>query len=493
MATASSNTSATSIAASMVATVLSATGDITNLTPGGVLRGIIDGTAQEIASLGQQQIDQFSAAVVSAPAQLYQVPPLPAIGSTYALTWTLASSAAASVTLAQGTGASVAQTSLVWQIGSPITLAPGTSQTVLATCTSVGSVTNVPANSITQVVNPVSGLTVTNASAEPTVQGRDAETPTQLQARIQNRVAGVQRGTRQACEQGALLTTLTTSAGSISEQVVKAKGYDYTPTSTYAVNAWLYVYNGSGPASADLLSTAQSIIDDGYLDAHNVEQPGFKAAGSYVTVLDAPEVPVNVAASILVAPGYTWAGVESAVTLAIQQWIQSLDLGTTLSISQLIDVILAVPGVADVQLTTPNANLTASLTVTAPTTSPTLTAASPSSATTLASGTYYVATAFANPWGTTPASPQGSVALTSGQAIDVAAITLPTGATEVVYYLSDAVGSTTVLEVATGTGSATTLTALPSSSASAPVSTNTATLQGVAWLPGTISLTQQTA
>lgn len=484
-------TAATSVAASIVATILSSSGAVTNLTPGSVMRGIIDGVAQEIAAINQASIDRYQAAVISAPANLYQVPYLAAVGSTYLLTWTLAATATGSYTLASGSLAGISGTALQWQTSAAATLAPGQSVVLAAQCTTSGTVTNVPANTITQVVSPVSGLSVTNPSAKPTLAGRNAETAIELQARLQNRVAGVQRATAKALEDGAQLTTLTDSGGNVIEEVIKAKAYDYTPTAEYPVNVWIYVYNGSGPASTTLLSTAQSIIDDGYTDAHGTAEPGFKAAGQFVTVIDAPEYQVNVTASLLLQAGYGWAAVESAATVAIQQRIDGLDLGGTLSTSQLIDAILAVPGVADVALSIPGGNLTASLTVAAPTASPTLSAVTPTTATTLASGTYYVATAFANPWGTTPASPQGSVTLASGQAIDVAAISLTTGATEVVYYLSESVGSTTVLQDAIGDGSAATLTALPSASANAPVTSNTATLQGAAWIPGTISLTQQ--
>lgn len=490
-----STTSATGIETAMVQALLSTTHQVTNLTPGGVIRGAFDSVAQQIAALQQQQEVLFSATANSVGAALYQVPPVPAIGSTYTLQWSLAASAAASVTLAQGTLAAVPSTALQWATTQTLTLAPGTSGTVSATATTTGTVTNVPAASITQVVQPIAGLTVTNPSAQPSQAGRDAETPTALQARIQNRVAQNQRGTNKACAAGALLTTLTDGSGAVTEQVVKAQAYTFAPTAAYPkVNAWCYVYNGVGPASATLLSTAQGILDTGYTDANGTVQPGFKAAGVFVTVADAPEVTQAVSATVTVAPGYTAATVESAVQTAVQTWITALDLGSAWVNSSLLQAILAVPGVADATITTPSANLPGPLYAPNPTQAPSLTATSPSPATSLAAGTYTVAVAYQTPAGWTLASPTATVTLTAGQAIQGAAIALPPGVsptnTQITVYLSTAAGSSTLGAVATvASGTAWTLTTLPTSGAAAPLTTSTAQIQGWAWIAGPITIT----
>lgn len=489
-----SATSATGIETAMVQALLSTTQQVTNLTPGGVIRGTFDSVAQQIAALQQQQGTLFSATANSVGAALYQVPPVPALGSTYTLQWSLAASAPASVTLAQGTLAAVPSTALQWATTQTLTVAPGTSGTVNATATTTGTVTNVPAASITQVVQPIAGLTVTNPSAQPTQAGRDAETPTALQARIQNRVAQNQRGTKNACAAGALLTTLTDGSGAVTEQVLKAQAVTFLPTAAYpTVNAWCYVYNGVGPASATLLSTAQGIVDTGYTDANGTAQPGFKSAGVFVTVADAPEVTQAVSATVTLAPGYTWATVQSAVQTAIQTWITALDLGSAWVNSSLLQAILAVPGVADAVLTTPSGNLPGPLYAPNPTQAPSLTATSPSPATDLAAGTYTVAVAYQTPAGLTLASPTAPVTIAAGQAIQVAVGTLPPGVsptnTAVAYYLSEAAGSSTILLATTTSATTTTLTTLPANGSPAPLSTSTAQIQGWAWIAGTITIT----
>ncbi len=118
--------------------------------------------------------------------------------------------------------------------------------------------------------------------------------------------------------------------------------------------------------------------------------------------------------------------------------------------------------------------------VTLPSAAPALTAVSGS--TSLAAGTYTVGYTWTTADGETPLSPTATVTITAGQAIQVSALTLPNvgqtppspNATGVNYYLSTAAGSSSVAYDATGTGAATTLTALPASGAASPPTVNTA-------------------
>ncbi len=107
-----------------------------------------------------------------------------------------------------------------------------------------------------------------------------------------------------------------------------------------------------------------------------------------------------------------------------------------------------------------------------PTVAPTLTATGTTG--TLPAGTYTVAWSGTNAFGETQISPTTTVTITAGQNIAVSAITLPATLTGVKYYMSVAVGSTSLAVTATGTGAATTLTALPPAGAEIPPVSNTA-------------------
>lgn len=479
----------TQIATDAITALTSSTSAVTNFNVGSLNRGLIDGFSAEASVIEQQIEAQTANAILNALYQLLDLQPTGAIGSVYSLTFSLASSASASYTLAAGSAVTIPNSSLQWLTGQSITIAPGGSQTITATCSTTGSITNVPANTITQLVVPVSGLSVTNPSAQPTVLGRDAETQVQLQAQLSGQINQLHRGDYSAVESGAITSQLVDASGNPTEQVVKAREAD---SNTYGLG-YCYVFNGSGPMSSALLSQTQNVIN-GYTDTSGVSHIGYKAAGVTMTVVDAPETVVNVAVAVLPKAGYTLAAVQGGVQTAVQAFLTNLDLGGirngiiygAVSTQQLAYAILAVPGVADVQITSPSTSLPGVPYVTNPTSAPVLTAVAGS--TSFSAATYTVGYTWTNVWGETVVSPTSAIALTAGQAIQVGALTLPVGASGVNYYLSGA-GTTTVYLDASGTGAQITLTTAPTGTVQPP-NTSTAQIFGNAYILGTLSITQ---
>lgn len=462
---------------------MTSTAAITNYNVGTVIRSIIDMTAQLGAYLEQAQVDNFNAAVLNMLGQILAVQPQGAIGSSYLLQFTLSTASPQSVTIPAGTAATIPGTNLQWQTGSTITLAPGQTQSVIAFATVTGTITNVPANTITQLVSPIQYVTVTNPSGEPVTPGREAETLQQYQATVANTLNKLHRGDTLAVEYGALQATVLDTTGNVIEQVVKALALDYTPGQFYC-----YIYNGQGAASSALIQQVQNLLT-GYIDQNGIFHDGYKAAGVLANVATANTQAVNVTVSVLPAIGYAFSAIQSPVSNAIAEYFTQLDINEELSLSQLIYVILAVPGVADVEITAPTASLPGVPDIVPPSTAPALSAVTPSSATTFPAGTYTVGYTFTNPWGETPISPTATVTLTAGQAISVGAITLPFGATGVNYYVSQAGGTTLYLD-GNSLGSATTITTPPSTNNPSPPSTNTAAIQGNLYTAGTITVNE---
>jgi uncharacterized phage protein gp47/JayE len=479
---------AAEITGDAIAALLSATSQVSNLNPGSLVRSLLDAVGAEGARLDAEGVSLASAAQLNAGYGIWGVTPAPAVASVYLLTFSNASSAAQ--TLSAGTLAQVPSSTLQWATDSALTVpaasggTPGSAQ-VTATCQTAGSGTNVPAGTITQLVSPVAGVTVTNASGQAITPGADAETQTQTQARLSNKQNSLHRGDSAAVEVGALTAYVTDAAGNITERVTAALGLDYTPTPGKGV---VYIWGSSGSPSSALLSQTQQVVN-GYTDAAGAHI-GYKAMGVPTAVYAALGDAVNVAAAVLPVPGYTLAMVTGPVTTTIQGFFAALDIGQGLSVSALLRAILRTPGVQDATVSAPAASLPATPSVGNPSTAPTLTATSPSPATALAAGTYDVAYTWTNIWGETEASATASVALTAGQAIQVAALALPFGAAGVNYYLSTAAGSSTLGLDASGSGAETTLTALPASGAASPPSANTATIPGNLYVPGTITLAQ---
>lgn len=475
----------TQIATDIIAAISTSTSAATNFNVGSLIRSLADAYSSEAAMMEAQIESQVSTGIINAVYQLLpDMEPTGATGSTYLLTFSLSSSVANPYTAASGSQVTIPNSSLRWQIGQSITINPGDSVNVTATCTTTGTITNVPANTITQLVNPQTGVTVTNASAQPIVAGRDAETQTQLQAQVSNGVNSLHKGDESAIEAAALTSQLTDASGNPTEQVVKALEVD----SLTGGLGYCFVFNGVGAMSSDLLTQTQNIVN-GYVDTNGNKIVGAKAGGVFMTVIDAPETMVNVTVYVLPANGYSLATIQDGVEAAIQDFFDNLDLGQNLSLGLLYNAINAVQGVADLDITSPSSSLSAIPYVVVPS-APTATAVSGS--TSLASGSYDVVVTFTNQWGETTASTATSVTLTEGQAIQVSAITLPTGATGVNYYLSVAEGSSTVALAASSAGVQTTLSGLPPGGAANPPDTNTAQIQGNAYVLGMVDIEQMT-
>ena len=326
---------------------------------------------------------------------------------------------------------------------------------------------------------------MTNLSAQPIVAGQDAGTSVQLQAQIANAISELQAGIDESIESTAIKASVTDSSGNPIEVVAKTKFYN----ALTLAEGYCYIFNGVGAASSTLLANTQELID-GYIDTNGNVMEGVSPAGSLIYVVDAPQTPVFVSVAVLPAYGYTLTAIQTGVQYAIQQFFVQLDLASTVSLQQLAYAILAVPGVADVQISSPSAPLPAVPLVVAPIAAPTLTAVA--GTTNFTAATYTVGYTLTNPWGETTVSPTATVTLTAGEAIQVGAITLNTGATGVNYYVSDA-GGTTVYFDGSSAGVQTTITALPTS-VTVPPTTNTASINGNAYvLSGTPTVTLATA
>ena len=473
---------ATQIATDSVAAILSSTSEVTNFNTGTLIRSLIDADAA-ISAVQEQQIeDQVASAVNNVLLQALGQTPVDATGSVYLLQLSLSSVATTSYTFAAGTAATIPNSSLQWLTSESVTVAPNSAQNVTATCTATGIITNVPANTITQLVNPVPNASVTNLSAQPIVAGQDAGTSVQLQAQIANAISELQAGIDESIESTAIKASVTDSSGNPIEVVAKAKFYNAPVLAT----GYCYIYNGVGTASSTLLTNTQELID-GYVDTNGNVIEGVTPAGGAIYVTDAPQTPVSVSVAVLPAYGYTLTAIQTGVQYAIQQFFTQ---ASTVSLQQLAYAILAVSGVADVQISLPSNNLPAIPLVVAPVAAPTLTAVA--GTTNFTAATYTVGYTLTNPWGETTVSPTATVALTAGQAIQVGAITLNVGATGVNYYVSDAGGTAIYLD-GSSTGVQTTISALPTSTTVPPL-TNTASVNGNVYvLDGTPTVILATA
>lgn len=105
-----------------------------------------------------------------------------------------------------------------------------------------------------------------------------------------------------------------------------------------------------------LVALAQKIVDGDASDRENF--PGLRAAGVLVRVLTPQVLLQNVVAILAVDENFEDSVVQANVAAAVQDYINTLDIGNDVVRNQLIRFIMAVPGVLNVDLQQPATDIT---------------------------------------------------------------------------------------------------------------------------------------
>jgi uncharacterized phage protein gp47/JayE len=203
-------------------------------------------------------------------------------------------------------------------------------------------------DTITNVASATNPAALLNGTAAETDEGRRQRFTAYLRNLARSPDAGLEVGAR---------TARVLAAGVVIEQALFARAI--MPVEKRGL-VDVYVDNGGGTASAALVAAAQAVVDGGHaLDGSRVV--GYKAAGIVVRVKAVIPQVVAVTLRLRVDPGQTFATVSTAVASAVSLYLFSLGVFTDLVLADLICAAASVRGVADVQVASPAANVTASL------------------------------------------------------------------------------------------------------------------------------------
>ncbi|MBP0725527.1 baseplate J/gp47 family protein [Bacillus sp. RG28] len=202
---------------------------------------------------------------------------------------------------------------------------------VAVTCEVAGTQGNIPANSIVNIVNPITGvINITNSSAVN--NGTDIETDDLLRSRAYVQIQQPP------------------SSGNINDyrrwclEVPGVGGVTILP-----------LWNGNGTIKCVIVNSSMRAADTSLLTAlqNNVEAK--RPIGATVTYVSATELPLNISVKITLAPGFTNQQVTSNITNILTSYLQSIALTTnTISYALIGSQILKVDGVIDYQNLTIN-------------------------------------------------------------------------------------------------------------------------------------------
>ena len=330
-----------SIAASLINVLRSITTKVTDFNRGSVVRSMLEATAAEIEELYLQMYTGLKEAIPVSVFTTFGFSALSAESASGVLRFTTPGGALATVAAAvpAGTLARVAGTSLTYATLADGIIAVGNSYVdVLAASTSPGLSGNTGADTITELVTPLAGVgAVTNPA--PLINGRDAESDDDRRIRFQAYIAALARGTKSAVEYGVRQATVVDDLGVVVEYVAQAlvvEPYTTNPSAPIGlVN--VYVHNGAGATSSELVARAQQVVD-GYYDG-GVAVPGWRAAGVQAVVLAASDVLINVSCVITVDGGYDSAQVVANCVDAVKAYLQSLGVGEDVRLSEIVAII----------------------------------------------------------------------------------------------------------------------------------------------------------
>ncbi len=351
-----------SIVAAQINWMRANTTRVTDYNVGSVVRTMLEASAAEIEELYLQYFIGLQEAIPVSVFNTFGFPALPAAAASGVVRFSTSAPATSTITIPAGSVVRIptTQVSYATQVDAFI-LSGQTYVDVLVACQQVGTVGNTDAATIIELVTAVSGV-ATASNPQPLVNGRDVETDDERKTRFQGYISTLARGTKAAVEYGAKTAKLTDSLGTVTEYVAHAGVVEpWVDDNTQPISlVRVYVHNGASATSSPLVAKAQQVIDGAYESDGVTPVPGtgWKAAGVQCIVEAAADLPVDVTGTIVIDSGYDSAAVQSACETAVRSYIQGLDVGADVLLSELIAIVKRdVQGVFNVVLSDPSADV----------------------------------------------------------------------------------------------------------------------------------------
>jgi uncharacterized phage protein gp47/JayE len=335
------------LVSNMAAAVQARASQLVDLTIGSILRAVIEACAA--AGLWLQSLVLQVAALTRLATSTgsdadsfvndFGFSRVQAVGSTGPLYFSRATATSAA-TVPVGTQAQTADgtqtfqvtadsTNSAWNGSNGYTIPAGTvGITIPSQATTVGSASNVLANTVTLILSAIPYVNfVTNPSAMS--GGADAQSDASLRVAFQNFIASLASATR---------TAINSAIADVPGVVAYNVGANVNPDgSSHPGYLTIVINDGTGNPSSTLIAAVQTAVSSVVADGIT-----FGVFGPAITT-------ANVAGTITVASGYVLATVEAQAEAAVSAYIASLGLGVTLAYTRLYQVIYdASPGITEV-------------------------------------------------------------------------------------------------------------------------------------------------
>lgn len=325
---------------------------VTDFNIGSVVRTLLEAVGMEVEEFYYRMVDALEQEIPNSAYDSFGFARLAATKATGTVTFGRSTAADQDYVIPAGT--IVSTTDLVtFQTIAEVTLATGLMTVQAGIIASVaGAAGNVKAQAIVVLNSALLGIeTVSNALA--LTGGTDEETDEDRAERFRIFIEALPRTTVGGQRGGVLTAQLVDSAGTIIERVRQAKTVEpYLTGEGPRSVVDVYIDNGSGTASANLIAAAQAVID-GSAPGVTPEVMGYRASGITVNVKAVTAVPVDIACTITVDAGATASVVQDAVRASIGSYLAGLKIHDPLDWERLLTVIITTAGVDTAVIATP--------------------------------------------------------------------------------------------------------------------------------------------
>ena len=340
----------TSIAASMINYAKSTQTKVTDFTVGSVMRTLIECGAIEIDELYQKMWLGIKEGIPVAIYQAFGFLRIPALAAQGTVSFTV--SAGTAYTLPAGSRFTTASIGIVFESVTDTAIGSGAGAVAVAVIAASPGISQHITNGTAFTANAARMVSAV-ASGDFSL-GTDSETDEQRKQRFSEYVLNLARSTNSAMEYGAKTAALYDSGGNITEQVKHALAVDTVVADV--VQADCYIHNGVSGASAELIAECDKVLR-GYTDTLGNKVIGWKAAGVKLTVASTTNISVAITGVVTTASGIDHTATIALVEKAITDYLQSLNIGDDVIVSEIIAAAMGVYGVTDFTVSVPSANV----------------------------------------------------------------------------------------------------------------------------------------
>ncbi len=285
-------------------------------------------------------IDFASGESLDAIAALVGYKRLPAMKATGSVVFSRSTPASSDILIPAGTRVATADGSVVFKTTQPATLTAGnTSVSAPIEAIVAGASGNVAANTITKIIDPISGIESVN-NPEPTSGGRDVESDAAFRLRIKTTIQSLGKGTLDA-----IVAKVRSVEGVKSVRIEENDTMnDYTgqgglPPKSFRV----FVWGGDDSAVAQAIFDAKPV---GIQPYGSVSATAYDLDGNPHTVYFERPTPVEIYVSAQVTTDGTDVTVQE-IKDAIKAYFDTLSLGDDVIYNKVVAAVMSVKGVID--------------------------------------------------------------------------------------------------------------------------------------------------